>query len=76
MNKDEIRKILKEIKGESFEEENNLITNGYINSFELIKLISELERQYEIRIPIEKITPDTFNSIERILNLVEMVSKE
>ena len=70
MLKSEILGILKELKGGYFEEETNLITGGFINSFELIKLIEELEKRYFIIILIEAIEPEAFNSVEGISELV------
>lgn len=69
----EIKQILKKIKGEWFEEEKNLITDGHISSFELIKLIKELENGFGNKIPLEKIEPDQFNSIESIAEFIRAI---
>ena len=58
--------IIKDVKGRYFDERRNLITDGFISSFELIALILKLERSFDIKIPIERIEPESFNSVEQI----------
>ncbi len=70
---EEIKKALKKIKGDWFEESENLITDGYISSFELLKLICELENSFGIDIPIVNIEPEIFNSIEGIYELIKKI---
>ncbi|WP_051209336.1 phosphopantetheine-binding protein [Butyrivibrio sp. WCD3002] len=69
--KERIIKALKTIKGEYFNEENNLISGGWIDSFSLLKLIRELEKEFEIKIRLEEITPESFNSVEQIGFVIE-----
>lgn len=73
--RDEIKAILKKIKGEWFEEEENLFSDGYIDSFELIRLIVELEEAFHIKIQDDKVSPESFNSIDMICQLVADVRK-
>lgn len=47
-------------------EDEELLTSGIINSLGLMKLISFIENQFDIRIPFEDITLEHFNSIEVI----------
>ena len=63
--------ILKDIKPEiDFEKENSLIDDGLIDSFDIIAIISEINEQYNIEIEAEDITPENFNSLESINNLI------
>ena len=68
--RDRIQTVLKRIKGDWFEESQNLILGGYINSFELLKLISELEKEFNIKISLSSIMPENFNSVEKIEMLI------
>ncbi len=74
--RDEIKAILKKMKGEWFEEEENLFSDGYIDSFELIRLIVELEEAFHIKIQDDKVSPESFNSIDRICKLITNAKKE
>ena len=66
----DIKMALKKIKGEDFEIEENLITDGYLSSFEIIKVISELEKKLNIRIPLETVEIDSFNYLEDISRFI------
>ncbi len=68
--KERIVKALKTVKGEYFNEENNLISGGWIDSFTLLKLIRELEKEFEVKIRLEEITPESFNSVEQIESVI------
>ncbi len=70
-DKKRIDTCIKHIKGDFFIQEKNLISAGWIDSFDLIKLISELEKEFEIHIPIENITPNEFDSVESISTLIQ-----
>lgn len=59
------------VKGDGFDERENLITAGYISSFEMIKLVNELEKAFDIKIQLERIEPETFDSVDDIVTLVE-----
>lgn len=67
---EKILQILKSLKGEYFDVKDNLITDGYISSFDLLALIDLLEREFDISIPVERITPEQFNSVDGILNII------
>ncbi|MGE5406341.1 MAG: phosphopantetheine-binding protein [Methanosarcina sp.] len=47
-----------------------LISGGYVDSFSMITLLVYLEKKFLIRIPSSKATPDAFNSINKIADLV------
>lgn len=71
----EIIKIIKKIKGENFSVTENLITDGHINSFDFLQLIFCLERSFDIKIPLEKIEPQSFNSVDKICDFINNQSK-
>jgi len=48
-----------------------LISSGIVDSFSMVSLKTFLERKYKISIPDEKATPEAFDSVNRIADLVK-----
>ena len=72
--KDKIIEILlaniDELDGVDITDDLELITGGYIDSFDIIGLISEFEDAFDISIPLEDLEVgqfDTVNSIENVI---------
>ena len=64
--------ILEETKPtKNLAEMNDIIDGGYIDSFELMLLISALNEKFGIEIGIEDMVPDNFNSVDGIVKMVE-----
>lgn len=74
-----MKEIIKQILSENVDDladceiEDNLqlIAGGYIDSFDIINLISEFEQKFDVDIPIDEIELsqfDTINSIEALIN--------
>lgn len=59
---------------EDVEEEINydtpLISSGYVDSFSMVSLLIFLERKFSIKIPPSKATPEVFDSVNKIVELV------
>ena len=47
-----------------------LITGGIVDSFSMVSLKRFLEKQYGIKIPDEEATPEAFDTVRRIAELV------
>jgi len=47
-----------------------LISSGLIDSFSMVSLLVYLERKFKIKIPPSKATPDAFDSVNKIVALV------
>lgn len=78
---DEVKKRIIEciqaIRGMDFHETSQLITGGWIDSFSLLQLITALEEQFKIKIPLHKVTPECFDSVDEIGKLIlKMEGKE
>lgn len=76
--KDKIREILlaniDELDGVDITDDLELITGGYIDSFDIIGLISEFEDAFDISIPLEDLEVgqfDTVNSIENVIRKIQ-----
>ncbi|MBC7185774.1 MAG: acyl carrier protein [Calditrichaeota bacterium] len=47
-----------------------LISGGIVDSFSMVSLKTFLEKQYNIQIPDAKVTPETFDTVNGIVSLV------
>lgn len=47
-----------------------LLDEGYINSFDIVNIVSDLEDVFEVEILPEEILPENFHTIERISALI------
>lgn len=54
-----------------FENETKLIDDGFLDSFDIVSIISELNDEYDIAIRVTELKPENFNSAEAIMNLVQ-----
>jgi acyl carrier protein len=78
MNRDEIKEVvLKYVIAEYAEDENEaitfetpLISGGIVDSFSMVSLKRFLENKYKISIPDEKASPEAFDSVNKITDLV------
>ena len=78
MEPEEMKKLVLEyIIKEYFEDEDKevnydtpLISSGYVDSFAMVSLLVFLERKFKIKIPPGKASPEAFDSINKIVALV------
>lgn len=67
-----ILELMKEIKpGFVFEGRTDLVDSGDFDSFDVISLVSEMNTEFDIDVPVEEIIPENFNSLEAIERLVK-----
>lgn len=52
-----------------------LITGGIVDSFSMVSLKRFLENKYKISIPDDKATPEAFDSVNKIVALVNSFAK-
>ena len=70
--KETILEILDDIKpGVEVEGRTDLATGGVLESFDILTLISELNAEFGIMIPLEEVIPDNFDTLEGIAALVD-----
>ena len=70
--KDTILEILEDIKpGIEAEGRTDLATGGVLESFDILTLISELNAEFDIMIPLEEVIPDNFDTVDGIAALVD-----
>jgi len=53
-----------------------LISGGIVDSFSMVSLKRFLENKYKISIPDDKATPEAFDSVNKIVNLVNEFLKK
>lgn len=70
MNK--IIKILEEIRPEfNFAESQDFIADGYLDSFDIVSLVSALEENYNILIDALDILPENFCNVDAIVAVIK-----
>jgi acyl carrier protein/D-alanine--poly(phosphoribitol) ligase subunit 2 len=65
--------VIKEYLDEEDEEityDTPLISSGYVDSFSMISLLVFVENKFKIKIPPSKATPEAFDSVNKIVNLI------
>ena len=69
--KKKILEFLTEIRPEfDFEESNNFIEEGMLDSFDIVALVTALDEEFKISIVGTDIVPENFSSIESISQLL------
>ncbi len=69
---EEIYSILKEIRPEfDFENSADFVEDGYLDSFDIVLLVSSIEEKYKIKIPGLDIIPENFCSTKAIADLIK-----
>ncbi len=72
----QILQILKEERPEvDFESSTDLVSDGLIDSFEIVMLTTEFEKKFSVNVPGEEIVPDAFATIAAMANLVRKLQK-
>lgn len=67
----EIFTILKNLRPEfDFTESKDFVEDGFLDSFDIISLVSALEERYQIKINGLDVTPEHFCSAEAIVGLI------
>ena len=74
--KTKVEKILNEIRPEfDFSTTTNFIENGMLDSFDVVSLVTMLDKEFRISIEGVEIVPMNFNSIESICTLLSKYVK-
>ena len=75
--RDELIEILEEIRPDvDFENEENLITDGILDSIDVVSLVGEIDEAFDVQIHVEDLIPDNFNSVDAIIALIEKIQDE
>jgi len=70
--KNKLIKILTEIRPEfDFNKETDFTENGILDSFDIINLVTALDREFSISIDGMDIMPENFSNIDSIISLLK-----
>ena len=70
--KKQIIEILSEIcPGIDFETDTALIDDGLIDSLDIVAVVTELMEAFDVELGVDDLTPENFNSVEAIEELIE-----
>ena len=68
----QIMEILTEIcPGVDFENEKALIDDGLIDSLDIVAVVTALMEAFDVELGVDDLTPENFNSVEAIEELIE-----
>ncbi|MCI8963345.1 MAG: acyl carrier protein [Eubacterium sp.] len=74
---EKVLSILKEIRPEfDFEESDNFVEDGYLDSFDIVTLVSELETAFDVVIDGLDVLPENFGTVRDICNMVNKSREE
>ena len=62
---------IEELEGINVQKDTALITSGYVDSFDIINVISVLEEAFGINISLDDVDLEQFNTVESICSLIE-----
>jgi len=65
------REYLEEDAEEEVTENTPLISSGIVDSFSMVSLKTFLEKKFNIKIPDEKATPEAFDTVNNMINLLK-----
>lgn len=71
---EELLKILTDLHPEvDYENEEHLIDNGILDSFDIITIISEIADKFDVVVPAKEIVPENFNSAEALWAMIARI---
>ncbi len=74
---EKLMNILKELSPEvDFANEQKLIDNAILDSFDMVSLIGEINEAFDVEISFDEIEPENFNSAERIWKMIQTLRQE
>ena len=69
---EKIYSILSQLRSEfNFRESNNFVEDGYLDSFDIVTLVSEIENKFNVMIDGLDIIPENFESVDAICALID-----
>lgn len=75
--KEQLMEILEELRPDvDFESETALITDGVLDSFDIVSLVGELNDNFDVDIHVEDLLPENFNNVDAMIALVEKLQQE
>lgn len=63
--------IIKNICPEVVDGNNKMVSDGLVDSVGLVEIVSEIEEEFQIEIPMDAISPENFDSIDAMWGMIE-----
>lgn len=54
----------------------DLYEEGVLDSLDMVRLVTEIDRVFDVRIPAEELLPENFQNVESIYALIERLDEE
>ena len=68
--------ILNELHDDvDFESESALVDDGILDSLDIVTLVTEIDSEFDVRIPPEEIVPENFNSAAALWELIQKLDE-
>ena len=64
------KEYLDEDSDTEIKEDTKLISSGIVDSFSMVSLKTYLEKKFQIKLPDEDATPEAFDSVNNIIELI------
>lgn len=69
---EKIYEILNQLRPEfNFKESKNFIDDGYLDSFDIVSLVTELEDNFNCMIDALDILPENFDTVEHMVEVIK-----
>jgi acyl carrier protein len=65
------KEYLDEDSDQQITEDTKLISSGIVDSFSMVSLKMFLEKKFQVKIPDDRATPEAFDSVDNIINLLK-----
>jgi acyl carrier protein len=73
----ELLNILSDVRPDvDFSQTELLVEDGILDSFDIVMLVGEINEAYDIKIGVEDLVPENFNSVDAIMNLINRLKDE
>lgn len=74
---DKLLEVLKSVRKDvDFENETALIDDGILDSFDVVAIVSEINMEFDIEITVDDMTPENFNSMEAMNDMINRILDE
>ena len=74
---EELLEILGELHPDvDFESETQLVDDGILDSLDIVSLIGEIKRVFDVTVTAGDIIPDNFNTVQAMMDLIERLEEE